>query len=292
VPAAREDFARATPRVEVLFDSGAGAVGAGDPQSTYTAGFGEWPPTGKILTYYFGPGGSLRTTAPKASSSATLTLKPKARPLTDLPAAGNPWAADPAWNWTTVPARDGIAFQTAPFTRATTIVGPATVDLLVKASTPVEDYQVTVTEARPSASQEEYITSGFLRSSNQVDLADSTRLFTNPSYLAKEDRTLSPRSYTLVRIPVDPIAHTFRPGTELRIVISAPGGDRPSWEFDTLDHGQSATVGLGGIAASTLTVNQVNGVKSTPTLPTCGSLRGEPCRALQAEGNQHGASGG
>ena len=28
-----------TPRVEVLFDNGAGAVGAGDPQSTYSAGF-------------------------------------------------------------------------------------------------------------------------------------------------------------------------------------------------------------------------------------------------------------
>ena len=89
-----------------------------------------------------------------------------------------------------------------------------------------------------------------------------------------------------MRIPVDPIAHTFRSGTELRIVISAPGGDRPSWEFDTLDHGQSATVGLGGVAASALTVNQVSGVKNTPALPTCGSLRGEPCRALQAEGNQ------
>ena len=89
-----------------------------------------------------------------------------------------------------------------------------------------------------------------------------------------------------MKIPIDPIAHTFRPGTELRIVISAPGGDRPSWEFDTLDHGQSATVGIGGIAASALIVDQVAGVHSTTTLPTCGSLRGEPCRALQAEGNQ------
>jgi len=35
-----------------------------------------------------------------------------------------------------------------------------------------------------------------------------------------------------------------------------------------------------------LVVNEVTGVKSTPTLPPCGSLRGEPCRALRAEGNQ------
>ena len=76
--------------------------------------------------------------------------------------------------------RDGVAFQTAPFTTDTTIVGPATVNLWVEAATPVEDFQVTVTEVRPSASQEEYVTSGFLRSSNQVDLSNSTRLLHRP----------------------------------------------------------------------------------------------------------------
>jgi predicted acyl esterase len=285
--AARKDFARETPRVTVLFDSGAGAVGAGDPQSTYSAGFTQWPPAGRILTYYFNAGGSLTANAPKAPKGTSLILDPAARPLTDLPAGDSPWAADPAWDWTTVPAADGVAFQTAPLHSSMTLVGPATVDLWVKSSTPVEDYQVTVTEARPAASVEEYITSGFLRSSNQVDLPDSTRLSTSPSYLGRQARTLTSRSYRLVKIPIDPIAHTFRPGTELRIVISAPGGDRPSWEFDTVDAGQSATVGLGGIAASALIVNTVSGVDSTPDLPTCGSLRGEPCRALQPEGNQH-----
>ena len=284
--AARKDFAGNTPRVDVLFDSGAGAVGAGDPQSTYADGFKEWPPTGTVLTYHLTRGGSLTTTVPTSSRSASLILDPAARPLTDLPAGDNPWAADPAWDWTTVPAPDALAFATPPLRHAMTIVGPATVDLWVTSSAPVEDYQVTVTEARPTSSEEEYITSGFLRSSNQVDLPDSTRLFTDPSYLAKNARRLSRRTYALVKIPLDPIAHTFRPGTQLRIVISAPGGDRPLWAFDTLDHDQSATVGLGGIAASTLVVNEVAGVKSTPTLPPCGSLRGEPCRALQAEGGQ------
>ena len=57
------------------------------------------------------------------------------------------------------------------------------------------------------------------------------------------------------------------------------------WTFDTLDNGQQATVGLGGAAPSSLTVNVVPGVAATPTLPTCGSLRGEPCRAYLPEGN-------
>ncbi len=49
-----------------------------------------------------------------------------------------------------------------------------------------------------------------------------------------------------MKVPIDPIVHTFRPGTELRVVISAPGGDRPSWQFDTVDDGtQSVSIGSG-----------------------------------------------
>ncbi len=288
VAQAESGFAAQTPRVEVFFDNGAGSVGAGDPQATYSAGFSSWPPKGTVTTYYFGPNASLSEKAPAKASHAAFILDPSARPATDLPADANPWAASPPWDWTTVPAADGVAFETTPFTKATTIVGPATVDLWVKSptpDTPVEDYQVTVTEARPTAGEEEYITSGFLRSSNQVDLSDSTALFTDPSYLGSQAKLLSPTTYKLVKIPIDPIAHTFRRGTELRIVISAPGGDRPSWEFDTVDNDQTAVVGIGGVVASALVVNEVSGVKATTTLPACGSLRGEPCRALQAESN-------
>ncbi len=152
----------------------------------------------------------------------------------------------------------------------------------------MEDFQATVTEVRPQARQEEYVTSGFLRSSNQVDAKDSTPLFTNPTYLASEARRLSPDHFTLVRIPIDPIAHTFRAGTELRVVISAPGGDRPVWTFATLDHGQHVTVGFGEVTPSSLTVNEVQDVKPTSSLPECGTLRGEPCRTDIPEGNQKG----
>jgi hypothetical protein len=129
-----------------------------------------------------------------------LTLDPSVRPATSLPAGDNPWAADPAWDWTTVPAADGVAFQTAPFKSDTTFVGPATAYLWVRSASPAVD--------------EEYVTSGFLRSSNQEDLASSTELVTYPSYLGRQARNLSPTSYRLVRVPIDPIGHTFRAGIE------------------------------------------------------------------------------
>ena len=287
VAIAEAEFAAQTPLVRVLFDNGAGAAGPGAIESTYSADFSAWPPAGSVRTLSFGGNGSLGV-APTVSSSTSFTLDPSARPLTSLPPGGNAWAADPDWDWTPVPASDGVAFQTAPFTTATTIAGPATLDLWVKAPVPVEDFQATITEVRPSAGEEEYVTSGFLRSSNQVDSSDSTELFTDPTYTADDARRLSSTSYSLVRIPIDPIVHTFRPGTELRVVISAPGGDRPVWEFDTVDNGQRATVGIGGRTGSALVVNVVGGVQATATLPACNSLRGEPCRAYRAEGNQTG----
>ena len=105
----------------------------------------------------------------------------------------------------------------------------------------------------------------------------------------KSDRHNLPAGrYTLVRIPIDPIAHAFRAGTRLRIVISAPGGDRPSWAFDTpATHGSvTDTVSLGGAMASSLAVNVVHGVKPTAAMPACGALRGEPCRPYSKMANQ------
>ncbi len=286
---ARHEFSRQTPRVEVLFDNGAGAAGAGDPQSTYTAGFNQWPPAGHVENWWLGTEGDLSTGGlhQKTEGSAGLRLDPSVRPATSLPASGNAWAADPGWDWTPVPAQYGLGFQTAPFASDTTIVGPATLDLWVASASPVVDLQATITEVRPGAGQEEYVTSGFLRSSNQVDLPQSTPLFTVPSYLGSDAESLTPTAYSLLKIPIDPIVHTFRVGTELRIVLSAPGGDRPSWAFDTVDDGsQTASVAFGGPVASKLVVNVVHGVDATSTLPACGSLRGEPCRAYVPEGNQ------
>jgi predicted acyl esterase len=286
VATARSEFAAQTPFVRALFDNGASSAGPGDLGATYEADFSSWPPAGAVTTLYLGSNGALQTQQSHRRGSNSFTLDPSVRPATSLPPGANAWAADPPWDWTTVPAADGVGFQTTPFTTATTLAGPATLALWVRAPVPVEDFQATITEVQPPTGQEEYVTSGFLRSTNQVDRPDSTPLFTDPSYLARNELNLSPFRYSLVKIPIDPIVHTFRPGTELRVVVSAPGGDRPVWKFDTLDTGQTATVGFGGITPSALTVNVVSGVDATNARPSCGTLRGEPCRPYQAEGNE------
>jgi hypothetical protein len=171
---------------------------------------------------------------------------------------------------------------------------------MLESTAKVTDLQVTVTEVQPEGScvegagctkptaEEEYITSGFLRSSNRTLTAASTALDPVPTYLAADEKNLPAGTFTLVRIPVDPIAHTFRAGTALRIVISAPGGDRPSWTFETpATHNKVVdTVALRAVGGSSFVVNEVHGVVPTPTTPACGALRGEPCRPWRALNNE------
>ncbi|MGH9030184.1 MAG: CocE/NonD family hydrolase C-terminal non-catalytic domain-containing protein, partial [Acidimicrobiales bacterium] len=286
--AAQAAFAAQDPRVRVLFDNGGGSLGPGALQPTYEGDFSTWPPAGSTVRYSLGPEGTLATSRTRGASTTSFLPNPAVRPADDLSSSANAWAAQPPYNWTTVPAANGIAFETPVFTQATTFVGPASLDLELESTAAVTDLQVTVTEVEPGAAKEEYITSGFLRSSYRGLSSASTALDPVPSYLASSQRDLPHGRFALVRIPVDPIAHTFRPGTRMRIVISAPGGDRPSWAFDTPATNDKVrdTVAIGGAKRSSFVIDEVTGVDATVGLPACGSLRGEPCRSYSPLGNQ------
>ncbi|MGH9045826.1 MAG: CocE/NonD family hydrolase C-terminal non-catalytic domain-containing protein, partial [Acidimicrobiales bacterium] len=257
-------------------------------QPTASVGFSTWPPKGEVTRYFLGPDGSLTTAKAAKSTSASFRPNPAVRPATDLASSANAWAAQPPYDWTDVPAVNGIAFQSAPFKAMTTIIGPASLDLYLKSSAPVTDLQATVTEVRPGDREEEYVTSGFLDSADRTLGASSSELDPVPTYLGSQRRPLPRGRYTLVRIPIDPIGHVFRAGTRLRIVISAPGGDRPSWAFLTPNTADRVldTVALGGVAGSSLVVNVVPGVAAPAAMPACGALRGEPCRPYRPLGNQ------
>ena len=288
--AAKAAFEARTPAVRVLFDSGAGSLGAGALQPTSEADLTSWPPAGTVTTYHLGVQSpdSLGTTAfVDGSAQVSFYPDPSTRPLdtcTSPPASGcNPWDAQPKWDWTTVPAANGVAFQTPKLTANTTIVGPATLSLSLKSTAPTTDLQATITEVAPNGRYESYVTSGFLRSDFRTLLPSSTTLFTAPDYSAGTG-ALPADTFTTVKIPISPIGHIFRKGTRIRVVISAPGGDRPSWDFDTPATGGTVqdTIDLAG---SSLAVNIINNTVTTKQ-PVCGSLRGEPCRKYTPLSNQ------
>jgi hypothetical protein len=85
----------------------------------------------------------------------------------------------------------------------------------------------------------------------------------------------------LVRVPLYPFGHAFRAGSQIRIVVQPPGGNRPAWAFDALTYGGTVTNRVARSAAqpSKVVLPVVPGVAVTTPLPACGSLRGQPCRA-------------
>ena len=83
--------------------------------------------------------------------------------------------------------------------------------------------------------------------------------------------------YQKLRIEIFPFAQAFRVGDQLRVTLDAPGGARPLWAFDTLDHGQRVSVANDKQHPSLLALTAVP-VAVPKGRPSCSSLRSQPCR--------------
>lgn len=284
--AALAAFASSEPRVTVNFDNGNSKAGAGRPQAAYSVGFSQFPPaTAKARTYFLGAGGSLQLGKPSASS-VSFEPDPSLRPATTGGEPGfNPWAAQPNYDWAPVTGSSAVGFITAPLASNMTVVGDASLNVWLSSSASDTDLQVTVSEVRPNG-QEFYITSGFLRASYASTLDKSASSVFDPVYTFSPStrHDLTPNGAAVeIRLPIDPIAYTFRAGSRLRVTIEAPGGDRPSWAFGTTyPVGATDTITLG---PSALVLPTVAGVVPTDGQPACGTNRGEPCRTYVATAN-------
>lgn len=272
-------------RIRVLFDNGNSSAGAGVVSAPYEAGFTAFPPTNaKALTMYLGANGALSATAP-TSGSASYAPDASARPATSAGTSFNAWAAQPNYNWTPLAAGTGLGFVSGALTKNTTVVGPASLNLSLKSTATNTDLQVTISEVRPDGN-EMYITSGYLRASYRTLVTKSSTIYAPvPNYTAAAAKLLTPGVAVNVRVPLNPIAYTFRVGSKIRVSISAPGGDRPSWEFGTLVTNGTVTntVMLG--KSSALVLPTVAGVTPKDSQPACHTNRGQPCRTYTAASN-------
>lgn len=283
--AARAEY-RKDPRVRILMDNGGDPTKPGALGPMWETGFSAWPPpVAEATSWYLGPNGELVTDAP-AEGTVSFTPDPAARPKTSLP-KGDAWAALPPYEWAPVTGGTGLGFLSRPLTNDLTVVGPASLDLTLASTATDTDLQVAVSEVRPDG-QEMYVQSGWLRASaRKIDEQRSTALHPVHTYAGPDRQPLTPGEATSVRIALLPIMYTFRAGSKLRITITAPGGDRPSWQFDTpaTDGKVTNTLSLGGVAPSKLVLPVIAGVTPGDAQPLCPSLRGQPCRTYAAAGN-------
>lgn len=282
VAAAKAAFKK-DPRVRLLMDNGAGPEGLGSIGATWELGYNAWPiREAKPTTFYLGAGGALSRTKAGTSTSASYTADPAARPQQTLygVGAGDDWKAQPRYDWAPLAADRGVGFTTAALGKDTVLAGSSSLDLYLRSSAKDTDLQVTLSEVRPDG-QETYVQNGWLRASHRkLDAKRSTAVAPFPTHLKKDAASLPAGAFTLVRVPIFPVAHAFRAGSKIRVTVQAAGGDRPIWKFKTLDAGSTINmIALGGAKASKLVLSVVAGAnaKGTP-LPAATALRGEPTR--------------
>jgi putative CocE/NonD family hydrolase len=267
-------------------DNGGGNLGPGALQPVWEMDFDAWPPkTVQATDYYLGPHGTLGTSAPAANGSDHYTGDPSARPLTSLPDGANAWAAQPGYQWKPVVDGKGLGYISAPLAHDVVIAGPSSLDLMLASSARDTDLQVTLSEVRPDG-KETYVQFGELRASYRKPGPNATPLQPMQTFTSSDQSFLTPNQPVPIRVPLFPVAYAFRAGSRIRITIQAPGGERPSWMFDTIEKGTTTnTISWSAAVPSMLVLPVVPGQSAGAPLPACGAPRGQPCRDYVAASN-------
>jgi predicted acyl esterase len=141
---------------------------------------------------------------------------------------------------------------------------------------------VTLSEIRPDG-QEMYVQSGWLRASHRaLDEAASTEQRPVQTHLEADAEPIpdgvDDTGFALARVEIFPFAHVFRAGSQIRISVDAPGGNRPVWAFETISDGEVVQIGIGGDFPSSIVLPVIPGIVPPAAYPECGALRGQPCR--------------
>lgn len=272
--------------IRVLFEEGA-ADGREPltPLPRFEASFDAWPvPTAEARAWYLTEDGSLAERPEVDDGESSYLALPDATPPTWFDEeSGDIWSVDVTYDWQQGGPGTFADWLTPPLTDDTVVVGSGSVDLWLGSdflSGPAgdTDVEVTITEVRPDG-RELYIQSGWLRASHRaLDESASTELRPVHTHREADAEPMPDGEFALVRVELFPFAHAFRTGSRIRLIVDAPGGQRPVWEFRTISGGEEVTVAHGGEFPSRVVLPVVDGVDVPAEYPACDALRGQPCR--------------
>jgi predicted acyl esterase len=279
--------------VRILFENGAGdTTNLGAPFGTTEMRFASWPPPNAVPTrWYFQPDQQLGSSAPgiadgDGKAATSYVYDPAAKPATSFHGSTSDiWNAHPAFDWRVLPVGKALAFDSAPLAATTTVAGPGSLDLWLRSTAADTDIEVTVSELRPDG-EEMFVQNGWLRASHRALTNDSTDLEPKHPHTSAAAAELPAGEFVSARVALFPFAHIFRAGSQLRITIEAPGGNRPFWAFKDLP---ANGVVVNEIAhsvghPSSVVLPVVPNPTPTPAVrPPCGSTRGQPCRPIASK---------
>ena len=279
---------QAEPPVRVLFESGAGdAAAPGAPVPTFEASFSAWPPPSTEATEWFlGPDGLLSNEPPAAGEGGPASADAFAYDPDDgestMEVDGNIFDGTSTYDWAPLAEGREAVYLSEPFSEDTVMLGHASADLWIQSTAPDTDLEVVITEVRPDG-QERYVTAGWLRASHRaLDEAASTDLRPVHTHDEADAEDLPAGEWSLARVEIFPFGHVFREGTQLRVSVGSPGGNRPTWSFVNLEADGEVTnrVAHATGLASKLVLPVVPDLDVAGDLAPCPSLRGQPCRAF------------
>jgi hypothetical protein len=239
--------------------------------------------------------GTLGDQPPASEGVNSYTSNAAALPPNDFvgnTGGGGLWgdAAQWHWNWEQNPAGTAVSYVSAPLTSNTTVIGAGSVDVWVRSSTHDVDLQATISEVRPDGN-ETFVQNGWMRASERsltstpdnIFRQPSTALDPIPSFAAVDAAPMPAGTFVKVVIPLYYEGHAYRAGSRIRVTIAAPNGTQPVWAFSQTVPGGISTVSLAMSPSmpSSLILPVVPGVNVPTRLPSCPSLRNEPCRRYQ-----------
>ena len=170
--------------------------------------------------------------------------------------------------------------MTPPLESDTAVLGAGALQLWVRSSARNVDLQATISEVRPDG-DEAFVQGGWLRTGGRkLDRERSTLLEPVPSFRKRDARTLPKGRWVKVTIPLYYQGHVYRAGSRIRVIVSAPGGDQPTWAFAEAKPNGTPWVAVAHSREqrSRLVLPVVDGIEAPAALPPCPGLRGQPCR--------------
>jgi len=277
--------------VRILFDNGGGGA-PGKPVPGFEKSFGQFPPKQNVQrSWYLGANGKLAEEA-RGKGADEFTWDADARPPTNFTGntgSGDLWTDHPNYQWSQNPEGSALSYVSKPLAADTVVLGSGELQLWVRSKAKNVDLQATVTEVRPDG-DETFVQGGWLRTdARKVDRGESS--LGNPvhTFRKQDSKTLPKGKYVKVRIPLYYQGHAYREGSRIRVVVSAPGGDQPTWAFarTTTDPEGKPWVAVAHSKryASRLVLPVTGGVQVPTGLPECPGLRGQPCRSYEPAAN-------
>lgn len=277
------DFEAEQP-VRIAFEAGAGGNTPGAPVTTFDATFDAWPiPETEATAWYLGEDGTLTEAEPADEDVAdeyTYDATDHEATTLTLDDREDAWVVDPPYDWPSPAEGTSLNYVSDELDGTVVMAGHASADLWISSPADDVDLEVTLSEVRPDG-KEYYVTAGWLRASHRaLDEDASTELRPVHTHREEDAEPVPDEELTEARVQLFPFAHVFRPGSRIRITLDAPGGSRPLWKFDAVQHSEHVRVARSADTPSRVVLPVIPSLadEAPAEYPPCPGLRGQPCR--------------